>query len=234
MLISLFTTNTFAGWAFLEDGKGEKATFIQDNKITFRAPDQILSMDIGKDMITIASPGEKKYWRGTSEAFEAGAKKSIDTIEKLIEQQLPEGKGIFKPESEKKASVEVKDSGKVRKIAGHPARKYELFVDGKLKQEKWVAEDIDVGKDLDIAKFKKMMRKFQSAFGKDPVTDALWSDKATSVLDKGWPLAMVDYRSDIDKHTDETVKVEKKKIPASAFEPPAGYKNVSFDQIFGK
>lgn len=234
ILISLFATNAFAGWAFLEDRKGEKGTVIQENKITFKAPDEILSFDLEKDMITVISPAEKKYWSGTTDAFEAGAKKSIESIEKLIEQQLPEGQGIFRPESATKASVEVKDTGEVRKIAGHPARKYEIFVDGDLKQEKWIAEDIDVGKDLDIAKFKKMMGKFQSAFGRDQVSEALWSDKATAMLDKGWPLAIVDYRSDIDKHTDETVKVEQKDIPKSEFAPPPGFKSVTFDDVFGK
>lgn len=234
-LTLLFASDLFAGWVFVSETGGNAGTYVQDNKIKFEAPDQSLTFDVNKNTIVVADTKEKTYWSGTPEEFGKQARKGVESIEKIIAISEKEKQALLGDnKSGEPVEVKVKGPWKSGKISGYATQKYEIFVNGKLRAEKWIAGDIDVGKELDVKRFAEMMRKFQSGFGKDAETAAMWSPKITALLEKGWPLATVDYRSDIDKHVEKTAKVEQKKVSDSVFNPPAGFKNVSFMAIFGK
>ncbi len=242
-----FVSQGIAGWVFVEDSDGEnRITYIQKNRVKLDAPDQAIYMDLNQNRLTILDPERKVYWSGEPQLFESRIRESQADVEKALTEDFMEAAGgedevvkealadIKQKTSENAIDVNIQKTDKTEKLAGYDAVKYEIRIDGKLKQEQWISEDMDITGDLDVEKFGEMMRGFQSGLGASPETLALSSEAGVSLLKKGWPLKTVDYRTDIDTRTDKTVKVRKGDIESEVFEIPSDYKEISLEELFGK
>ncbi len=240
------TSQGFAGWVFVQDSEGERQTWhIQDNQIKFAAPDHVMIFDVNRNMLCFANSREKTYWQGTPDEFSTQARKDMKNLDKIVDQQLagmpasqrnPFKQSIHEQMRRQTADspvrVTVRDSGASATVAGYKVRKYEIRVNNEIRQEQWIAGDIQVSQTLDVARFGKMMRTFQGRLGGEDA--ALSSPEVISLLKKGWPLRKVDYDDEGYREVEDVTKVEKKKIPGSAFAPPAGYRRISLADIFGK
>ncbi|OQX23342.1 MAG: hypothetical protein BWK80_26500 [Desulfobacteraceae bacterium IS3] len=252
VLFSLSASGVFAGWEFVENTKGDDAqtdtqtSCIQDNKMKFVTPDHIMLVDVDKNTVTFADPKRKAYWTGTPEEFAAQAQKNMENMDRMIEKQLSQlpanqrekvRQSLVQEMSRRFQSspskIEVKAAKQSDKIAGHSVEKYEVMMNGQLRQELWIAEDVKVNKDLDIKKYGNMMKSFQSPFGRNDQDAALSSPEVMEVISKGWPLRKVDYDEDGYPEREEVVKVENKSLPDTVFALPAGYRQMPMSELFG-
>jgi hypothetical protein len=252
VLFSLSASVVFAGWEFVENTKGDdgrsntQTSCIQDNKMKFAASDYIMVVDVSKNIITYADPKRKAYWTGTPEEFAAQVQRNMENMDRMMEKQLSQlpinqreqvrqsllqemRKQFQKPP----AKIEVKAGKQTDKIAGYEVEKYEVMMNGQLRQELWIAEDVKVSKEFDVKRFGNMMKSFHSPFGRDDQDATLSSPEVIEVMSKGWPLRKVDYDEDGYREQDEVVKIQNKTLPESAFDLPAGYRQMPMSEIFG-
>lgn len=252
ILLSLSASGAFAGWEFVENSKGDdgqsdtQTSCIQDNRMKFVAPDYIMIVDVNKNTISYADTKRKAYWTGTPEEFAAQAQKNMENMDRMMEKQLSQlpinqreqvRQSLVQEMSRRfqtpPSKIEVKAAKQNDKIAGHEVTKYEVMMNGQLRQELWIAEDVKVSKDLDIKKFGNMMKSFQSPFGRNDQDAALSSPEVMEVISKGWPLRKVDYDEDGYREQDEVVKLENKSLSDAVFALPAGYREMPMSELFG-
>jgi hypothetical protein len=242
----IFAETAFGGWVFVESSEGDTQTrYIQDNRMKIDAADHIIIFDLNKNLISFANPKEKTYWSGSPQEFAAQAGNLIRNIDKTLERQLanipPPQREAFKRTllqqvrkqvSETPPRVEVKTADQSGKIAGYDAEKYEILFNGLPRQDQWIAKGIDIRKSFDIKRFGEMMRVFHSGSGPGSDDASLASPQVIALLNKGWPLRVVDYDEDGYPETDEVVKVENKTLPESVFTLPKQYRKMSMTNIF--
>jgi len=248
VLLSVTASRAIAGWVFIQSSEGDKQTlYIQDNNMKIVATDQIMIFMLDKNMVSFANPKEKTYWMETPEAFSAQVRKGMENLDQMIDQQLtrvpPRQKAAFKQTirqqmrkqiTSRLPRIEVKPAGPPAKIAGYDVKKYEIQVNGQLRQEQWIAEDIKISETFDVKQYGKMMRAFHGGLGKGSDDAALSSPEVIALLEKGWPLKKVDYDEDGYPETEEVVKVVKRPIQNTTFVPPQDYRRISMAEIFGK
>ncbi|MDQ7012114.1 MAG: hypothetical protein Q9M29_09855 [Mariprofundaceae bacterium] len=159
---------------------------------------------LGREIITIDN-GAKAYWQGSPEQFCKVMKKLADAISALVPPQYRS-----KPISQRK--VTRRKIG-TRSIAGFTATGYQFFVDGESDKEVWVSDDAGLSeliRSLEAA--EKEVKKIPACKGGSSLQDSkLYREtvKGRFVLDDGH---------------EKVVKVEKKRISASVFSAPKGYR----------
>lgn len=246
-LILAAAANASAGWVFVTDSGGEKqTTTLQDDRMKFEAPDHLMIFDLKRNTIAFANPEKKTYWRGSPDEFASKAKMSEENIEEMLREQLaevaPEKRRKIEESLRKQAArytggppptVVVTETNQTDTILGHAVRKYEIWVDGELRKEEWIAADIDVTDTFDVARFGEMMRTFQSALGHSDEA-ALSSPKVIRLRRTGWPLRVVEYDQYGYPDKEEVVKADEGSIPDAAFEIPDGYARLPSSEIFGE
>ena len=122
----------------------------------------------------------------------------------------------------------MKKTGQSAVIAGFKAQKYEIWADGQLREEQWIAPAIATAKELDTKKMKQMMRVFaqaggQSTYETDPAVQDLWS--------KGYPVKVINHL-DGETMVRQVVQAQKKDLSADLFAAPQGYRRVELMEIF--
>ena len=121
-------------------------------------------------------------------------------------------------------NLEVKNTSETEIIAGHEATKYDVVVDGTLKDEIWIAEDVEINKEYDQDKYHQMveMRAGGGGYQTSPAYRELFMH--------GYPLKMVHHGS---RGTETTIatKVTKADIPESQFKVPDGYIEMDMMQM---
>lgn len=247
MLLLATASQATAGWVFIQSSDGDKNTlYIQDNKMKFVATDHIMIFMLDKNKVCFANPKEKTYWMETPQAFSAQVRKGMENLDQMIDQQLtripPKQKEAFKQSirqqmrtqiASRSPRVAVKLTKRSAKIAGYDVKKYEIRVNGKVRQDLWIAEDIKISETFDVKRYGKMMRSFHGGLGRGGEDAALSSPEVIALLEKGWPLKKVDYDEDGYPETEEVVKVVKRPIQNTTFVPPQDYRRISMTEIFG-
>ncbi len=248
VLLTIMTTSAYAGWVFTESGQSEnRTTHIQDNKMKLVNPDQIMIFDVAKNQLCFANPKQKIFWRGTPSQLASEAGKIMNDMDKMMDEQLSaipaEQRDMLKQALKDQISpgknspnpnVQVVDTGLGDTIAGYPARKYEIRIDGKLSEALWITGGIKMGSEFDVRKFSEMMRSLTSGISMIGDYAAMSSPQVMSLLEKGWPLRVVDYQGGKYNMLSDVVKVEKKSIPSTTFDIPKDYQQASVVEIFGR
>ncbi|MCK4311590.1 MAG: DUF4412 domain-containing protein [Candidatus Cloacimonetes bacterium] len=245
----LLTSQAFAGWVMEEVssyGESEKTTdirYIQQNKMKSVGSETFI-VDLEKGIFYFIVPEREAYWSGTPEEF----RKLMEEGQKMMkEQQLesmtPEQREAYKQymktrEEETKTvppkqKVEVKKTSEKAKIAGYSGQKYEVWVDGKLKEDVWVCADIKPQDEIDI---KKLVQFFETMYKSDEDEGSYKSSpeykKIAIYGEKGANLKSITYDEyGMEKSVSETVKIEKKNIPDSEFEVPKNYKKLNDEEF---
>lgn len=248
VLFTVITSAAYAGWVFTESGHSEnQTTYIQDNKIKLVNPDQMMIFDVAKNQLCFANPKQKTFWRGTPSQLASEANKFMNDMDNIMDEQLSaipaEQREILKQMVKEQVSpqknspspkVEVVDTGLGDTIAGYPARKYEVRINGKTSEYLWIAAGIRMGSDFDVKRFAEMMRTLTSGISMIGEYAAMSSPQVMSLLEKGWPLRVVDFQAGKYNMLSDVIKVEKTSVPSAAFDIPKGYQQASIVEIFGR
>ena len=240
-----FSGSAWAGWIIEQSAEGMDSTmYIQDNKMRNESGMDVTTIfDIDKGLIYFIIPEKKLYAEAKPEEM---AKQSDDMMGDMMKQMEQQLKNM--PEQQKKMIMEQmksqmaaqkqqkgdpKPAPKIKiiktsvkeKIAGYSTRKYQVMADGKLVQESWIADDINIGKEIDLDKMEDMMSKMD--MGGEQMSYR--TDKAViGLMRKGYPLK--EFYSDMDMTT-ITKKVTKAKISSDKFKVPAGYRKGTFSEV---
>ncbi len=240
----MLTPPAFAGWVaevMVKGIEGEEYTevlYIQNNKMKNVGHDQIMMFDLEKKLFYIISPdpAQKLYWGGTPEQWKKemeGTKTKME--EEYLKQMTPEQKeayekykksmkgGEAEAPKEKKLNVNVKKTSEKATIAGYPTQKYQVWVDGQLKEEMWISTKIQIKDEFDMRKLEELQNEFG---GPEEEVSYESSPEYMAIMEQGIPLKTIDYYEG-GSEVREFKKIEKKQIPDSEFEVPKGYRKIS-------
>ncbi len=248
--ITLFLiSQAFAGWvieemsSYGEEQKTTEINYVQQNKVkSVGSRTTIINLEKGIFYFIVSE--RETYWSGTPIEF----RKLMEEGKKMMEEhQLknmpPEQREAYKQymktrEEEVKTvppkqKVEVKKTSGKAKIAGYSGQKYEIWVDGKLKEELWVCADIMPQDEIDINKLEQFFEtmnepnKDEGSYKSSPEYE-----KIATYMEKGYKLKKITYdEHGMEKSVSETVKIEKKNIADSEFKVPKNYKKLNDEEF---
>ena len=248
--ITLFlASQAFAGWvveevsSYGEEQKSTDINYLQQNKVKSVGSTTTIA-DLEKGIFYFIVPEREIYWSGTPEEF----RKLMEEGKKMMEEQqlksmTPEQRETYKQymkqrEEEAKTvpppqKVEVKKTSKKAKIADYSSIKYEVWVDGKLKEELWVCADIMPQDEIDVKKlnqfFKTMIEpdKDEGSYESSPEYE-----KIATYMEQGYKLKNITYDEyGMEESVSEITKIEKKNISDSEFVVPKTYKKLSDEEF---
>jgi len=206
IVIMVAVAQAVAGWIIEEvatDSRGEQSKpvfYIQDNKMMIDEKEDVI-FDLEKGEMYAIMHEQKAYMKITSEMMGMGG-------------GMQEWSG----------NLEVKKTSETETIAGYKATKYDVMVDGTLKDEIWIAEDVEINKEYDQDKFHQMV-EMRTGGGSYESSQAY-----RELFMRGYPLKHVHYSSDGPETTIVT-KVTKTDIPDSQFKVPNGYVEMDMMQM---
>ena len=249
VFISLFlVSQAVAGWVIKEvatNSEGDKdTTIIYFQKNMFKSVDsQIMMFDLEKGLIYFIVPERKIYWRGTTEeyqkAMEEGMKQMMEEQLKKMTSEQRDAYKLYKKKmekeakkvsSQKKIKVVVKKTSEKSSFAGYSGQKYQVLVDGKLKEELWICAKINLKDEIDLNKLIMLMNAMSGPGEKDDSYE--YSPEYVKLMEQGYPLKSIEYDDEGNKEdVTEAVKVEKKNIPNSEFKAPKGYRKLSASEF---
>jgi hypothetical protein len=189
-------------------------------------------MDGKTGQLTFIMDQKKAYARGTVEEYCKMVTSIRDKMmEALTEEQrkmMEQMLGAMKPKEPPKVSVEKVGPGEA--VAGFKTVKYKVTVNGKLYEELWLATDEALIKEY--TPLLTSFAKFSACGGGMDMRDAVEaSDEYLGLLERGFVMKSVSYEGAAPEVDELVVKLEKKDIPASEFEPPSGYREFSIDEL---
>ena len=194
-------------------------------------------LDLKTGQITVIDGRKREYFvvtRQDMDAMKAKMQQAMDNPEvKRAQEQMKN----LPPEMQKRmqgmmgaavASVDVKKMGTTRKIAGYNCDNWTVNV-GPSKTEQCMTTELPVPvQTFDAYRdFAESMRSMMASMG--PMAKGMGDMAAKMKEMRGYPLATSSSMSFMGRSSttsSEVVEVKKGAIPASAWEPPAGYKRV--------
>jgi hypothetical protein len=191
-------------------------------------------------MIFILLPGDKIYYGGRPEEILNGADRAAKLNEDLRLKDLsPEQRKMVleyrnslsqqkNSAVEKKLQIEVKKTRKKAVIAGKPTQKFQVWVQGKLKEDLWIYEKIKLNAEIDLKKYVELMEAM-SGPGNAKFYES--SPEYMNLLEHGYSLKTIKYEEE-GSRTTEVIQIEQKTIPDSEFQIPADYQRVDIEKMW--
>jgi hypothetical protein len=181
---------------------------------------------LDKEILYTIHANEKTYKQVTFAEMEAAMKKGGEKLDKRMvefqkkmESMPPEQRkmmedrmGAFMPGKEKDQKIEVVATGDRATISGFPAAKYIIKRNGKEMLALWVTKELK-GYDAMRGDFDQFMKR---SMGMSPIAKGM-ADAFTKV--EGFPV-----QTEMGEIKETVTKIERRSIPTSEFDVPAGYK----------
>jgi len=245
----LLASSAWAGWVMHQQTAGGASTvYLQNNMMRAGMGAHGMIYDLNQGTVTMLSPGRKIYWTGRPQELKQQMDQALDSrMEQALKNVPPEQRARMRammsqrmgrggpggPNRQRPAPrVEVKATGDYKQIAGYKARKYQVYVNGRLRQDMWMADLPGFGKELDMDKMMELVHSMRPpAMGRAPSLGWRVSPPMLELWKKGMPLKIVEYRRGASQEVMEVTKVENKSLDKGLFLPPAGYKRVDFAQM---
>lgn len=250
MFCGFLFTHTSAGWIIKEkiyDTDNKEITnqivFIQDNKIKQVGEDFTTVFNLDDNTITLYRPEIRIYWKGTVDEYKREMHETYEImmkmeLEKIPSDQQESAEEMFKkmmkvmenPDltTEPSMDVLIRQTADNENIAGYNSSKYQVFINGILKEDIWVSEEVNVSEDLDIRKFYHQVYQLSGGFRDDFEYQS--GAQYIQLIEKGYFLRSKDYQYGFQTIT-EVTEITEKDLPESEFDIPAGYKKVSLPDL---
>jgi hypothetical protein len=225
-----------AGLVVIEgQGESRSSTSIQANRLRYEDSGQVTIFDLNQGTMILLQPARKRYWTGTPEEFARQVKTTVDAqLDAELKALPPEERQALKDDARRpaleapaKVPVRVERSAQVDTLAGHPARKHQIFVEGQLLEEVWIAEDLDLSKELDPDKYAQLLLQTRS----DDTGDWEFDPQVRALRTKGVEMKSIRHAATGPEESGAVQKVEQKQLPDSTFQVPAGYQKATMAQI---
>ncbi len=245
-----------AGWVMEQTtragtGSGRERILIQANHLktvmlgASGAPESAVILDLDADTITHVDFAQRTYFTATSDEYAramtasmGAATEALAGMRDALKDLPPEQRQMMEQMLAARApgaacrppAVEVRRGGQTATIAGYPAVRYEVVVDGKPGSDVWVAPGIGAWRELDGRKLERMMRALTSAAG--------CAGAGVRAEDVGWRVASEGYPVRITSRNGnggvEVIRAQSQAVPAGEFEAPSGFVRKSMREVFGR
>lgn len=209
------------------DQNGE-TTLISKGKIKNTSEGFVWILNGNSDEMTFINHGQKTYSHGKTNEY----CNSISSMFEQIMKGIPEEqrKMMAKTKEASKQDVSIIKSGDGGTVAGYKTVKYKVLVGGELFKEIWLSSDSSLMKEYKrlipvLKKFDSCMNSMEMEFSPENTPEY------KKLLEAGIELKSV--RHEAGGSSDETnvVQLNEKTIPESEFNPPLGYKKISFAEM---
>jgi len=164
-------------------------------------------------------------------------------VEQMMRKNMAGGApGGAAPSAEpcREPKTEVRSTGQTARVAGFQAVRYDVLEDGKFAREMWVSKDITAWREIDPRKMERFSQEMTKAMealpgcGRDRArrAGADPSDPAWKLAGEGYPVRTVEHGRG-EGTVLEVVKAESRSVPASEFQPPAGFTRQTLKDLMG-
>lgn len=199
-------------------------------------------MDLNAQTITQINYEEKSSTTSTVQEFVQSIKGMMSSVMKQMEEAMkqvpPEQRKMMeemmraqmpKQEDCPEVKTELRKTEQQETIAGYSAVRYDVLVDGKTTSELWISKEIAAWKEIDPEKLQKFSVEFDKLAGCSNKTGLASSDPSWKIAAEGFPVRTVMKTGKVT--VTELVKAESKTIPASEFQPPAGFTQKTLQEM---
>ena len=236
LLILGLACPALAGWQITESADGETSKlFFQQGQVREESPESISIMDLNQSRLTLINPANKTYWSGPFSEMLKMRDQAMSQMREQIKQLPPEQRaaamaampGVMGKSGQPRPKVLVKKTGQSETIAGFPAQKHEIWVNGSLREELWIAPKITLTQELDPKKLKEAMASFamagdEDAYELDSAVQELWS--------QGYPVKVVT-RQQGETTVRQVTSAQAGKLSAELFKVPQGYRQAQLQEM---
>lgn len=247
LALLMLPTSALAGWVFTEqaddDGEQEKI-FIQAGKLAVGQSENAIQtvFDTKSGQLLLINHQSKTYWQGTPQEMKSGMSSAMDAAiaqqtKDMPPEQAAQYKAMMQAMKEQmtnkpagqapRPKVGVAKEGDGGKVAGYDTVKYAISQDGQVVAWYWVAPDLDLSDEFDMANMLEMMDGF------NPEPDYSTDPALIAVFEKGYPLKVVELDQGQENVIEQKAAVEEKNLPAALFQAPAGYKRGDLASVAG-
>ncbi|MDA3955056.1 MAG: hypothetical protein PF485_15540 [Bacteroidales bacterium] len=254
-IVLVVSTQTFAGWVITQRSYDSdegletaliETVYLQNNVMKVVQAEMITMFDLNNETITLMSPVKKVYWTGKimnyKEEIKAAMKVAME--EQLANAQEEQKEMIrkmylgmmesidnpskFAGEEPEEYTLEIERTEEKERLAGHIAYKYQVSVNGSIKEEAWLSESNKAHKEFDINKFYSIFGEFASQAGTSTFYQN--NDEYIEFAKKGFPLKSINYYGGYESIS-EVTNLEKSNLEDSEFTPAVDYKKVSLVEV---
>jgi len=228
---------TQAGWLIVDTGGA--TTYVQDGRLKNHEAGGGVIMDAKAGQLIMVDAERRQYAAGTVDQFCQAATAMIDMA---MQNVPPEYRQMMRQMMGSQAKTAAPPTVKVIKdstttMLGQATTKYKIMVNNELAEEIWLADAAALQKEWqplagmmqDFEACTKKMGAMTGAVDLGPETNPEYQ----ALMKKGWPLKSVSHAHGQTRTDSEVVRLEQKKIAAAEFQPPAGYKAISFAEFLG-
>jgi hypothetical protein len=130
--------------------------------------------------------------------------------------------------------ITLKKTDATETIAGYKSKKYEIYEDGKISEEIWISNEIKFEDELDMKKMASYMSEIKKISERAGLQYSGLDEQERifkEIYESGFPTRSVDYSSDNTVYIEEIVKVNEAELSDSEFQPPAGYKKITLQEM---
>ncbi|HXG30183.1 MAG TPA: DUF4412 domain-containing protein [Thermodesulfobacteriota bacterium] len=236
-------------------GEAEKRKgriFISKNRIKFVEEQNgqavaIFDLNTG-EMVQIDNEGKRyiittpeeyfKFIQDMTDRMKADLEKQLSKLppdQRAKAEEMMKAQGMKLPgEGTLPKKVSLKKTDESRDIAGYRSNKYEIYEDGKLSEEIWISKDIGLDGELDMKKMASYMSEIKKISEKAGLGYSGLDEQERvlkEIYETGFPTRSVDYLSDGSAYIEEIVRVNKADLSDGEFQPPAGYKRITLQEM---
>lgn len=175
------------------------------------------------------------------EAMKGMSPEQRQMMEQMMRQSMPGGApsgAAPSVEPCREPTIKVRPTGRTARIAGFQATRYDILEEGKLAQELWLSKAVTAWQEIDPKKLERFAQDIAKAMeglpgcgrGLGRRTGADPNDPAWKLAGEGYPVRTVDH-GEAEGTVVEVVKAESRSVPATEFQPPAGFKRQTFKEL---
>ena len=172
--------------------------------------------------------------QGQMKELEAQLKDLPPEQRRAIEAMMKQAQDAAKPKKAEDCApdkVDVKNLGKKITVAGFDASGYQVFTNGALDSEVYIAPAITAAREIDQQKLERMVNEMMKGLPHCPPRGQMFgADPMWRLMKDGYPVRSVGKDSG---STTEVVKAESRSLGANEFEPPAGFARRTLKEMMG-
>ena len=157
-------------------------------------------------------------------------RRAVEAMMKQAQQGAAPAGPTGKPEKCVPDKVDVKGTGKRMTVAGYDASGYQVFSNGDLDSEVYIAPGITAVREIDPRKLERMVSEMMKAMPQCQTRGGMFgADPMWKLMKDGYPVRSIGK----DGATTEVVKAESRSLGANEFEPPTGFARKTLKEMMG-